>query len=219
MAYGADEHTFNEIMGIAFDYGTIHKCAGIAFIGVAYEIFFIRNRLSRRVPFKPGGESRTAASRKAGDLYDVDDLLGRKLAHRLFNGLISADGNVFVDACGIDYAAVAQRNAGLSVEKGFILGRYLKIVETFEIAGIYGVCDSFGIVGLDLYKAFFKCLSVVDVNDGLGKAHTDTSCGMYVIAKLFEAGIEPRRAPAAIPQLPCPTAILICHRPFLLNPL
>jgi len=118
-----DCHGFQHNMRIAFEHGTIHERARIAFIGVAADILLIRLIGSRERPFASGGESRAATSAKTGSGNFIDDLLRGHFGQNLTQSGITVHGNVFVDVFRINHAAVAQRGAALfGVKIGFIQG-------------------------------------------------------------------------------------------------
>ena len=82
------------LMRVGFEHRAVHERAGVALVGVAYHIFFFALGVARGLPLKPRRKARAAAPREAGDLYRLDDGLGRHLRERLFQRLIPARGEI-----------------------------------------------------------------------------------------------------------------------------
>ena len=110
-------------MGVALQHGTVHKCTGVAFVGVAAGILLLSFGSSGKLPLTAGGESSAATAPQAGSQHQVDDFLGSHLGEHLAQSGIAVLGNVLVDILRVDHAAVAQGNTHLlGVERGFIQG-------------------------------------------------------------------------------------------------
>ena len=74
---GAEQHPFHHGMGVAFQNGAIHKCAGVAFVRVADGILGTTIGLAGEFPFETGGETGAAAASEFGSLNLIDHLFGR----------------------------------------------------------------------------------------------------------------------------------------------
>ena len=61
----ADDHAFQQRVRIALDLVAVHVSAGIAFVGVADDVFLVGLGLGQEVPFVPGQESGAAAAAQA----------------------------------------------------------------------------------------------------------------------------------------------------------
>jgi len=72
----ADDHTLQQRMRVALDLVAVHVSAGVALVGVANNVFFIRLRFGQKIPLVPGKEARAAASTQPRGL----DLLNDRLA-------------------------------------------------------------------------------------------------------------------------------------------
>ena len=110
----ADEHAFDDGVGIAFQHGAVHERAGIAFIGVAEHVLGFGRFGSHELPLEAGGEACAAAAAQPG----VEHFLkGGLTAHGkgLGYALIAAVGDVFKDVFRVDASAVAQHEALLQI--------------------------------------------------------------------------------------------------------
>ena len=90
-------------MRIAFQNGTVHKRARVAFIGVAADVLLIRLVRRRKAPLEARREARAAAAAQTGGLHDVNNLLRGHLGEHLTEGLIAVDRDVFIDVLRVDY--------------------------------------------------------------------------------------------------------------------
>ncbi len=104
-------------MRVAFQGAAVHEGAGVAFVGVADDVFLVSRGLAAEAPFHAGQEAGPAAAAQPGLQDDLDDLFGGIFLQHLLNGLVAAAGDVFVDGIGIDDAAIAQDDALLLGEK------------------------------------------------------------------------------------------------------
>ena len=100
-------------MRIALKNTSVHECAGVAFVGVADNVFLVSLVCGGEAPFESGRESAAASSAQTGILDYLDNLLGCKLGKALCKSLIAVVCDIFIDILGIDYAAVAQRDSVL----------------------------------------------------------------------------------------------------------
>ena len=61
----ADDHAFEQRVRIAFDLVAVHVRAGVAFVGVADQVFLVGFGLGEKVPFVAGQEPGAAAAAKS----------------------------------------------------------------------------------------------------------------------------------------------------------
>ena len=100
-------------MRVALNDGPVHKCAGVALIGVADEVFFLTLGIARGIPFEPCREARAAAPGKSRCLDLLNDRFRRHIEKRAADSRVAARVFIFFDAFWIDHAAVAQSDARL----------------------------------------------------------------------------------------------------------
>ena len=70
-----DHHTFDDLERVAFEDGTIHECARVAFVTVADDVFLVGFLVGGELPFSSGGEAATATTADTGSQDFVDDFL------------------------------------------------------------------------------------------------------------------------------------------------
>ncbi|MNT49547.1 hypothetical protein D3C72_1864090 [compost metagenome] len=75
----ADGHAFDQRVRVVADDVAVLERAGLAFIGVADQVFLPRERARHEAPLQAGREARTAAAPQARGLDVGDHLLGRDL--------------------------------------------------------------------------------------------------------------------------------------------
>jgi hypothetical protein len=114
---GTDDHAFEQRMGVTLDFVAVHVSAGIAFVGVADDVFCVRLGLGQEIPLVAGEEACAATSAEAGGLDLLDDAVGATIDEHLVEGLVAADGNVLLNVFGVDEAAVAQDDFLLAFEE------------------------------------------------------------------------------------------------------
>ena len=73
---GGNGHGLDDDMGVAFQNGTVHERAGVAFIGVAGHILLVGLGSGAEAPLLTGEEAAASASAQAGILDGLNDLLG-----------------------------------------------------------------------------------------------------------------------------------------------
>ena len=118
-----DGHRLDDAVRVAFQHGAVHERTGIALVRVADDVFLRCLVRGAQRPLAAGGEPAAAAPAQAGIGDLLDDVLGRHLGQHLAEGGIAVHRDVFLDALGIDHAAVAQHHAVLRfVECGIIKG-------------------------------------------------------------------------------------------------
>jgi hypothetical protein len=100
-------------MGIAFNGGTIHVCAGITFVGVTDDVFDVPLGLTGKIPLEPCGETGSPAAAEPGSLYLFDDLFLFPGEKHLFKTRITFPGDVFINIFRIDHTAVAEHDPEL----------------------------------------------------------------------------------------------------------
>ena len=115
-------HCLEHAVGIAFEHGSVHECAGIALIGVAHDVLYIALRGLGERPLAPRGEAGAAAAAETGGGDFVYYVVRGHGGENLFEGGVVARGESFFDIFGSDDAAVAERYAHLL----FIEGRFGK---------------------------------------------------------------------------------------------
>ena len=97
-------------MGVALEYGTIHKCARVALVGVAADILLNVAAVARcKLPFKSGRESGASASAEPGIEHGLDNLVRGHLRKHFAERRIAVACYVFFDVFGINNAAVPER--------------------------------------------------------------------------------------------------------------
>ena len=68
----ADDHAFEQAVRIAFDLVAVHVGAGVAFVGIADDVFAVGDGLAQELPFEAGEEARAAAAAQLGGLDLLD---------------------------------------------------------------------------------------------------------------------------------------------------
>ena len=109
----ADGHRLDEGVGVALDRGAVHVRAGVALVGVAYDVFHFSGSLAREVPLEPGRESCASAAAEARGLELVHHVGRLHLEERPLEAGIAVASDVFFDILRVDHAAVAQYDAEL----------------------------------------------------------------------------------------------------------
>src|ERR1017187_1786468 len=113
----ADDHALQQRVWIALDLVPIHVGAGIAFIGIANDVFVVGFRLGHELPLITREISGSAASPqlRSLDLFDYD--LGAAVDEHTIERLVSANRDVFLDVVGINEPAIPQNNLLLALEE------------------------------------------------------------------------------------------------------
>ena len=114
---GADRHALDQGVRIALDLVAVHVGAGIALVGVADEELALGGGLAQEFPFLTGRVAGAAPPAQAGFLDLVVGRLGLAVDQHLVEGLVAADGDVFLDVVGIDQPGVAQDDLLLAAEE------------------------------------------------------------------------------------------------------
>ncbi len=83
---GGNSHALQNAKGVGFHQHTIHKGAGIAFVAVANDVFFVGLCFVDGKPFQIGGESAAAAAAQAGAFDFRQYGLGITLLQALHEG-------------------------------------------------------------------------------------------------------------------------------------
>ena len=118
---GADRHALDQGVRIALDLVAVHVGAGIALVGVADQELPLGLGLAQELPLHAGGVAGAAAPAQAGFLDLLVGRLGRAVDQHLVQGLVAADGDVFLDVVGIDQPGVAQDDLLLAAEEGHLV--------------------------------------------------------------------------------------------------
>ena len=72
----ADNHPFQNGMGITFHQTSIHKSTGVALVAVTDNVFQIALGFAGGFPFSAGGETAAATSPQTGSFYFLDNASG-----------------------------------------------------------------------------------------------------------------------------------------------
>ena len=178
-----DGHGFDDNVGVALQHAAVHKCAGVALVGVAAYIFLHIAAVARgKLPFAASGETCAAAAAQAGVQDRLDDVVRRHFSEHLAQRLIAVKGNVFVDVLGVDNAAVAQRDAHLFFIKrgvvqaldGVVLSDGLVVQQARDGASFQQVLvhDLFNVLFLD---HAVKAALGIDDDDGAQRAQAEAA--------------------------------------------
>ena len=179
----ADDHAFQDGVGVALHHRPVHEGPGVAFVAVADEIFHLAGHLAAEAPLAPGGEAAAAPAPQAGALHRVDDGLRAHFAEDLLDGPVASRRQVIVQAGGIDEVHLAQDQGLLSLVKGNLglLGldgavvRVLVAQAVQDLALDQGLLDDFrDVLGLHLL-----------VGDLLGPEHHLDGLGAQALAAAF----------------------------------
>ena len=141
-------------MGIALHDGTVHKCAGVAFVTVADHILDRVLGCESQSPLPACGKSAASASPEPGILHDLADIFRSHFRKCLLCRRISLFCNVFADAGGFN-RAVRENNAVLSlVERDVMVAAVMLAVDRAliektlnHISADDGLVDDLGSVG------------------------------------------------------------------------
>ncbi len=104
-------------MRIAFDLVAVHVGAGIALVRVADQELALSLGLAQKLPLQAGRIAGAAAPAQARLLDLIIGRLGRPVDQNLVQGLVAADGDVFLDIVGIDQSGVAEHDLLLAAEE------------------------------------------------------------------------------------------------------
>ena len=104
-----DHHTFNNGIGIAFQNGAIHKCAGVTFVTVADHILLVSSIGCSKRPLPAGGETCAATATQASSQNLVDNFL-RLHGKSFLQTLECTVTHCFIDVFGVDDTAAMERN-------------------------------------------------------------------------------------------------------------
>jgi hypothetical protein len=220
-----DQHAFKDGKRIAFEHGAIHKCAGVALIGVADDILNGFLFSGGHAPFDAGRIPAAAATADFGFGNFTNDRLGVVAVEGNRKGLEAPKMDIFLNAVRINDAAVSQRDSGLAVEKsiiaiklektlpdGFIghskpfndaAGADVKLNNLVEIGFVPDTINDF--IGPNEYVGdLAEVLSpaqteAVGANDGKGFG-INAGGGEFLVKKVLESGlfeIAPATDPAA----------------------
>ena len=108
----ADEHTFQNSVGVAFHYCPIHESTGVSFIGIAHYIFDGARCIVAELPFGAGGEARATSTAQSRFLHLIDYFLRLHL-ERLDKALVTTVGNILMNVCRVYIPTVAQGDTNL----------------------------------------------------------------------------------------------------------
>ena len=120
---GGDDHPFQNGMGVRLQDAAVHEGAGIAFVGVAQDVFDVARRGGGELPFHARRESGAAAAAQTRIEDLLDDLLRRHFGQGLGHAGIAVPGDVLLDLLRIDEAPVSEHPQILQGEEGDLLHR------------------------------------------------------------------------------------------------
>ena len=121
-------------MRVALQYAAVHKCARIALVRIADNIFFVALGVFGKLPFHTGWEAAAATTAQTGFFDLVHNLLRSHLRNSLSQCLITAYSDIFFNCFRIDSAAVSQYQAMLLfIEADFRITRNLLLIDWFTI--------------------------------------------------------------------------------------
>ena len=117
---GADDHPFEDQVGISLQEAAVHVGAGIALVRVADDILGLALGLAGLIPLPARRESAAAPAPEVGLDHLLDDLLG---LHRqgLPQRAVAVDGQVVFEFLRIDLEVQAEDQAGLLLVEGNFL--------------------------------------------------------------------------------------------------
>ena len=189
----ADGHSLDDAVRVALKDGTVHKGSGVAFVGVADDVFLVSLVFGAELPLQTCGESGATAAAEARGFHLGNDLLGGHLGDALAKGFVTTARDALLDVLGIHEAAVAQGDADLLLVEVhvlriahvlFVLGIGVEQVGHFTTFDDVLVDDAFGILG------FHLCVEGVvghNLDDGAALAETEASGldDLYVVGEAF----------------------------------
>ena len=146
-------------MRVALKDRAIHKCARVAFVGIADNIFLVGLALAGNFPFQSGWEPSATTATETAFFHFFDNLGWGHFGQTFCQGSIPIARNVFFDVFRIDKPAVTQRNTQLFAVKPHVFrignalfGLGVHIKQTIYLAAFNNVfCNNFNcIVGFHL---------------------------------------------------------------------
>ena len=189
-----NHHAFNHGVGVAFHDAAVHKCARVAFVGVADDVFFGSFFNARQIPLFAGGKAAAAAPAQAGlHNFFAYFFIGHLRIGALGLG-ITAVGDVFVDILGVDAAAVMQQNAFLlgikrDFGRGFavLVGVRVHIQQTFHRLAFHNrFFHDFGhVFGFDV-----RIKNIIDTDQRTGGAEAAAAADADVIFMAAFGNVE-----------------------------
>src|SRR3569623_1259442 len=97
-----DGHAFDQRVRVVTQDVAIFECAGLAFVGIADDIFLTRRIARHEAPLKAGGKARAAAAAQRRDFQLADDFFRRGFFREyLAPGLIAADLEIILKGVGL----------------------------------------------------------------------------------------------------------------------
>jgi hypothetical protein len=185
---GGDGHAFDQAMRIALDNGAVHERPGIAFIGVADQVFLIAGRLPGEFPFLARWKASAASTSQSALLDHVAHRLGRHAAQNFHQRRVASPGDVLFDPSRIDQAAVGQHPASLRREERMLVeigdirpGRERlapKLAESHFVgngARENGFQQGGNLVGRDMLEADSRAAGQLDVDQRFGGTKPDAT--------------------------------------------
>ena len=152
-AYGvsADNHAFDNAVGIAFHETSIHVGSGVTLISVGDDIFRKALRLAHPFPLDSGRKTAAAATTKPRLLYFTDDAFRCHFRKNFGQRLIAINGQIIVDSCRINHAVGAEHHTTLFFverqvlfpEKGFFRFRMAIEQPAYNLSSAHGFGNDF----------------------------------------------------------------------------
>ena len=170
-------------MRVAFENGTVHECTGVALVCITYNVFLACGLVGGELPLSSRREACAATTAETGREDCIYNLLRLHLRKNLAERLIAVRADIFVNAFGVDYAAVAESNAvllfielriGEGVNRfGYAFVRFL-VKKSFNKSSLEEMLlnDFFDIVNLDVR---IECAFGIDNHDRTVCAKSETT--------------------------------------------
>ena len=115
-----DGQSLDNSMWVSLQDGAIHEGPGVAFVGIADNVFLLTRGVAAELPFPCCGEAGTASSPEAGLCYLINDRFRCHLKKSLLHCLVPTMGNIVVDLLGVNVPAISQDNALLFLVKLYV---------------------------------------------------------------------------------------------------
>ena len=120
--FGSNHHSFDHPVRIRFEQHAVHERAGITFVAIANQVFYIRLLILHHLPFQPGTETTASPSPEAAVEYFLYNLLRIQSFKADVLRFKTAIRFVFLHVQRVDNPAVFGGNRYLAVEK---IGNFL----------------------------------------------------------------------------------------------
>gem|GEM_PF-5740380 len=128
-----DRHGFEDHVRVAFQDGTVHERAGVAFVRVTADELLRGVIAFGEFPLEARREAGAAASAEAGVQHDLDDVVRRHLLQDFLQSDIAVHRQIFIDALRVDEAAVLERDSLLDLVEARIVQRGDLLLKDFIV--------------------------------------------------------------------------------------